>query len=141
MLFRTSAILARHSSRTQTAAALRHLSRSSTNIMTIPCGPVQKSIQDKLQDALTPAHLQIINESSSHNVPKGSETHFKVVAISALFEGKGLLARHRLINGILKEELDTGVHALSIVAKTASEWEKVQGAVPASPACRGGSKK
>jgi len=109
--------------------------------MTIPCGPVQKSIQDKLQDALTPAHLQIINESSSHNVPKGSETHFKVVAISALFEGKGLLARHRLINGILKEELDTGVHALSIVAKTASEWEKVQGAVPASPACRGGSKK
>jgi len=104
-------------------------------------GPVRQSIQDKLQAALAPAHLQVINESSSHNVPKGSETHFKVVAVSALFEGKALLARHRLINRILSEELDTGVHALSIVAKTMTEWEKVQGAVPASPACMGGSKK
>lgn len=111
--------------------------------MTTPTtgGPVQQSIQDKLHAALTPAHLQVVNESSSHNVPKGSETHFKVVAVSALFEGKALLARHRLINGILSEELDTGVHALSIVAKTTTEWEKVQGAVPASPACMGGSKK
>jgi BolA protein len=104
-------------------------------------GPVQQSIQDKLQVALSPVHLQVINESSSHNVPKGSETHFKVVAVSALFEGKALLARHRLINGVLSEELDAGVHALSIVAKTMTEWEKVQGAVPASPACMGGSKK
>jgi len=104
-------------------------------------GPIQSCIERKLQAALVPAHLQVINESHSHNVPKGSETHFKVVAVSSMFEGKALLARHRLINGLLSEELEAGVHALSIVAKTASEWEKAEGAVPPSPACRGGSQK
>ncbi len=103
--------------------------------------PVQRSIEGKLTAALQPVHLQVLNESGSHNVPQGSETHFKCVIVSSQFEGKALLARHRLVNTLLSDELGAGVHALSIIAKTAAEWEKAQGAVPASPACLGGSKK
>lgn len=102
---------------------------------------MQRSIEGKLTAALKPVHLQVLNESGSHNVPKGSETHFKCVIVSSEFEGKALLARHRLVNTLLSDELGCGVHALSIVAKTAPEWERAQGAVPASPACMGGSKK
>ena len=40
-------------------------------------GPVQAAIQQKLTDTFAPAHLEIINESFMHNVPRGSETHFK----------------------------------------------------------------
>ncbi len=41
----------------------------------------------------------------------------------------------------LSEQLQTGVHALSIVAKTSAEWEASNGAVSDSPACMGGGKK
>lgn len=75
-----------------------------------------------------------------HNVPKGAETHFKVVVASAAFEGKMLLARHRAVNALLDAEFKGGVHALSIVAKTPAEWEASSGAVPPSPQCRGGGK-
>ena len=116
-------------------------SASPTTAAAAGAAPVQRSIESKLSEELKPTHLQVINESSSHNVPKGSETHFKVVIVSAGFEGKPLLARHRLVNNILSDELASGVHALSIIAKTSTEWSKTQGEVPASPACMGGSKK
>ena len=36
------------------------------------------------ENLLFPVH-QVINESYMHNVPKGSETHFKVVVVSPEF--------------------------------------------------------
>lgn len=81
-----------------------------------------------------------MNESHMHNVPPGSETHFKVILVSDAFEGKPLLGRHRAVNTLLDAELKGGVHALSIVAKTPKEWAASAGSVPPSPACRGGSK-
>ncbi|RHY30878.1 hypothetical protein DYB32_003948 [Aphanomyces invadans] len=72
-----------------------------------------------------------------HNVPKGSETHFKVVVVSAAFEGKPLIQRHRLVNQVLADELDGGVHALSIQSKTPSQWD-ANSTVRPSPSCLGG---
>lgn len=73
-----------------------------------------------------------------HNVPKNSETHFKVVVVSDQFDAvKSPLQRHRLINAALAAELEGPVHALSIVAKSPSQWEKNQ-TVPLSPNCKGG---
>lgn len=73
-----------------------------------------------------------------HNVPKNSETHFKVVVVAEEFETtKAPLQRHRRVNGILAEELEGPVHALSIVAKSPSQWAK-SNAVSPSPTCRGG---
>ena len=75
-----------------------------------------------------------------HNVPKNSETHFKVVVVSKEFEAMSLIQRHRLVNKALEVEFEKGMHALSIVAKTPSQWEKSDHKVKASPACRGGDK-
>lgn len=61
-----------------------------------------------------PTHLEVINESNMHNVPKGSESHFKVVVVSMDFENLSLIKRHRMVNDVLKDELAGGVHALSI---------------------------
>ena len=81
-----------------------------------------------------------MNESYMHNVPRGSETHFKVVVVSDRFDSVPLIKRHRLVNECLDDELKAGVHALSIVAKTTEQWEKANQElkVDASPACRGG---
>nr|SVE76786.1 EOG090X0K4K [Daphnia longispina] len=100
--------------------------------------PMEMLIREKLTDQFSPVHLEILNESYMHNVPKGSETHFKVVVVSNKFENTPLLQRHRLVNQVLSEELKNGVHALSIVAKTPSQWEDSSKITEKSPACKGG---
>ncbi|GJQ74716.1 hypothetical protein Trydic_g21567 [Trypoxylus dichotomus] len=101
-------------------------------------GPVEESIRDKLTKSLNPNHINVINESYMHNVPEGSETHFKVLVVSEKFKDLPLIKRHRLINDILKDELQSGVHALSIMAKTPEQWEISDKIVESSPNCRGG---
>ena len=53
--------------------------------------PVESTIREKLFRYFSPYHLDILNESYMHNVPKGSETHFKVVVVSEKFENTPLL--------------------------------------------------
>ncbi|KAG8463337.1 hypothetical protein KFE25_004848 [Diacronema lutheri] len=103
-------------------------------------GPVAAAIAQKLSAAFVPVHLEVRNESASHNVPPGSETHFKVVIVSDKFEGAKLLDRHRVVNSALASELSGDVHALSIVAKSPSQWAQSSDVAP-SPKCLGGSKK
>ena len=97
-------------------------------------------IEEKLIRNFGPTFLQIINESNNHNVPKGSETHFKVIIVSKDFEDVSLLKRHRAVNDCLKEELAQSVHALSIVAKTPAQWAE-NSKVEKSPPCLGGSQR
>lgn len=100
---------------------------------------VEDEITEKLQALLAPLYLQISNESHMHNVPPGAESHFKVVAVSDTFNGKMLVARHRLINKALAEELEGPIHALSLHTMTADEWAE-KGEAPESPPCLGGGK-
>jgi BolA protein len=100
----------------------------------------QETIQQKLQQAFAPIHLEVINESQMHNVPEGSESHFKVVVVSDAFEGEKLIARHRQVNQVLSEELAGGIHALALHTLTPDDWFDKGGAVADSPPCLGGSK-
>jgi BolA protein len=98
---------------------------------------LRSAIETKLGEALHPVHLEVVNESSMHNVPPGSETHFKVLVVSADFEGLGLVDRHRKVNETLRAELANGVHALSIRALTPSQWSASNPEFT-SPQCLGG---
>jgi BolA protein len=100
---------------------------------------IQREIERKLREKLTPVVLDVVNESSMHSVPPGSETHFKVTVVSGEFEGKSAVERHRLVYAILDDELRGGVHALTLTSRTPAEWEK-NPATTQSPACLGGSK-
>jgi len=100
---------------------------------------VEDDIIEKLQKSLSPVHLEVTNESHMHNVPPGSESHFRVVVVCSEFDGKMLVARHRLINKILAEELDGPVHALALHTMTPDEWSE-KGGAPESPPCMGGGK-
>jgi len=119
----------------------RHLHRHhmSASVSSFSATPVADAIEEKLRTQLQPSYLQIINESSNHNVPPGSESHFKVIVVTDQFIGLSLLHRHRLIHNILTAELQSLVHALSIVAKTREQWNDNQ-QITDSPACRGGKK-
>lgn len=100
----------------------------------------QQTIQQKLQAAFSPIHLEVINESHMHSVPEGSESHFKVVVVSNAFAGEKLIGRHRQVNAVLKEELQGGIHALALHTLTPEDWFNRGGTVEDSPACLGGSK-
>jgi BolA protein len=102
---------------------------------------VASVIEQKLLDAFQPPHLDVINESNNHNVPPGSESHFKVVIVAKAFEGERLIKRHRLVNAVLSEELAEKIHALALHTYTEKEWQEQYAAnTPSSPNCLGGGK-
>ena len=102
---------------------------------------IASAIEEKLLSAFSPLHLDVINESNNHNVPSGSESHFKVTIVSKDFENERLIKRHRAVNAVLSEELAEKIHALALHTYTEKEWNDYYAEnTPISPNCLGGSK-
>ncbi len=99
---------------------------------------VEQQIETKLAAHFALEHLQVINESANHNVPVGSESHFKLVLVGETFAGLTRIARHRGVNKLLADELANKIHALAIHAYTLPEWQARFGDAPLSPPCLGG---
>lgn len=87
---------------------------------------IREQIEEKLRAAFEPVFLEVVDESYRHNVPAGSESHFKVVLVSDRFTGERFLNRHRMIYSTLTAELSTTVHALALHTYTIKEWEALQ---------------
>jgi BolA protein len=83
------------------------------------------AITNKLREAFAPESLDVIDESHLHEGHAGhrpgGQTHFKVYIVSAAFEGKSRIERHRMINATLAGELEGNVHALAIRAQAPGE--------------------
>lgn len=99
------------------------------------------SITRKLHEAFAPVHFELENESHQHGSRGPGETHFRLVLVSAAFEGVGRVDRQRRVNDLLGDERAAGLHALTMRVMTPVEWDKVKdGFEMVSPACHGGSK-
>ena len=101
---------------------------------------VYETIERKIIASLTPAHLEVINESHMHSVPPDSESHFKLVIVAERFTGETRIRRHQAVNRILADELASDIHALSLLTLTPDEWLAKGGAIPDSPPCLGGGR-
>jgi acid stress-induced BolA-like protein IbaG/YrbA len=56
----------------------------------------------------------------------GGGDHWQVIIVSSVFEGKGLLEQHRIVNEALKEPLaDQRIHALALKTYSPAQWEKL----------------
>lgn len=82
----------------------------------------------KIEDALAPAQLEIIDDSHRHAGHAGhdgrGESHFRVLVVSDAFAGKSRVERQRLVYDLLAAELQDRVHALSLTTRTPEEAEK-----------------
>lgn len=83
-------------------------------------------MRQKLQSALEASALDIEDVSYQHAghaavKDNANETHFNIRVISSKFEGQSLVKRHRMVYDLLTDELNSGLHAISIVAKTPKE--------------------
>ena len=105
---------------------------------------MQQYIEQTLQDGLKPTWLSVTNESHMHRSSgPDAESHFKVVVVSALFDGERLLARHRRVNTLLAQALpgtgfaESRLHALALHTYTPAEWQERAALAPDSPNCAG----
>ena len=83
-----------------------------------------EKIRARLQGALAPTSLEIVDESHKHAGHEGARDgrgHFAVSIVSAAFSGELPLARHRRVYAALGEMMQTDIHALSIHAQTPQE--------------------
>jgi BolA protein len=106
--------------------------------MTItPDMTMDQIIRTKVEQALAPQELIILNESHMHAGP-AANSHFNLTLVSKQFEGKRPVARHQMIYKVLADELAGEVHALALHLFTLEEWEKAGHASQVSPNCQGG---
>ena len=85
-------------------------------------GPIESQIVNTLSSFMNLASLKIINESFMHNVPEGSESHFKIVVVTNDFNNLSIIQRHKLIYKTL-DSLMNEIHALSIHAFNEEEFK------------------
>ena len=99
---------------------------ATTAIAAATGGPMYRAIMTKLGQ-LQPSVLEVEDESHKHAGHAGtqglasSETHFNVHIVADCFLGKSLVQRHKMIYTLLAVEMNSGIHALSINAKTSME--------------------
>ena len=99
---------------------------------------IQDEVERRLTEHFSPFFAEIVNESDMHNVPPGSESHFKVTLVSDMFAGLRLVKRHQEVYRILQSLMGSPIHALALHTYTESEWSERNGS-PDSPNCMGGS--
>ena len=82
-------------------------------------------MQKLLTAQLSPQKIVIEDQSELHaghaGARPGGQTHYRVTLVSSAFEGLSRVARQRLVYHALREEFETGLHALSLDLKTPSE--------------------
>ncbi len=79
---------------------------------------VAETMRKKLEAALSPERLEIVDDSESHRghggYREGGESHFNMEIIAEAFTGASRVARQRMVFDVLGEELAGPVHALSL---------------------------
>ncbi|CAM4459695.1 MAG: hypothetical protein LEGION0398_MBIBDBAK_00877 [Legionellaceae bacterium] len=74
------------------------------------------AIRIRLEDHLSPSHLEIIDDGHKHIGHSGSQFggHFTVKVTSDILNQKSTLEAHRAIYQVLDDLMNTEIHALSI---------------------------
>ena len=86
---------------------------------------MQQRIVARLTAGLDPILLDVVDESDLHaghaGAREGGGTHYRVRVVSAKFDGRSRVERHRLVYDLLTAEFADGLHALALAAKAPGE--------------------
>ena len=87
---------------------------------------LKPELEARFTAQFAPAFLEVVDDSASHAGhagARGGGGHYLVTIVSAAFEGKSALDRHRAVNAVVAEEMRRGeIHALALTLKTPAEW-------------------
>jgi stress-induced morphogen len=89
--------------------------------------PRAARIEGRLRTLFPATELRITDDSARHAGHAGAhpdgETHFNVLLVSPAFRGQNRVARSRAVHEALADELQTGLHALSLILRTPEEHQ------------------
>ena len=92
---------------------------------------MKESITKSIVETFNCLYFKITDESHQHHGHKGvdrtTNTHFRLIVVSELFEGQTLVQRQRQVNKACKPYFDQGLHALACQTFTLNEWSKRDG--------------
>jgi BolA protein len=83
-----------------------------------------EQLRSRLQAALAPVELEIIDETARHAGHAGAASgggHYILHIVADAFAGKSLIQRHRLVFDAVGDMMHADIHALSIQAKAPGE--------------------
>jgi len=84
-------------------------------------GPVATEMLRRLNSALSPTHVDLVDDSEQHRGHGGynpsGESHFSLTIESKAFAGKSRVERQRMIYHALGDLMKERVHALQIRAR------------------------
>lgn len=93
----------------------------------------QNRIEQALNERFAPERMTVINEShlhaghhhagsDHHDAFDGTgETHFRIRIVAEAFAGMSRIDRHRAVNELLANELESGLHAMAVEAAAPGE--------------------
>ena len=88
-------------------------------------GPVATEMLQRLNSALVPTRVELVDDSEAHRGHGGynpaGESHFNLTIESPVFAGKSRVERQRLVYTALGDLMRERVHALSIKARAPGE--------------------
>ena len=75
--------------------------------------------------SLKPSYLNIQDDSALHAGHAGNQGggHYTIIIVSEAFNNQPLIRRHRLVYDAVGSLMDQAIHALSIQAKTSTEYD------------------
>ena len=86
-----------------------------------------EKIRARLDATFSPLICQLDDESAMHAGHAGATSgggHYRLHLVSALFEGKNRISRHRLVYDCLLDMMQAEVHAIAITALAPSEMSE-----------------
>lgn len=90
---------------------------------------VQGNIRTKIEAGLSPAVLEIVDESHMHAGHAGAreegESHFRVLVVADAFAGLSRVDRQRKVYELLADDLKSDIHALALTTRTPGEHAKI----------------
>ena len=84
-----------------------------------------EQIRERINQALTPVQLEIIDDSHKHigHAGAGGGGHYSVRVVSDKFNNHKLIERHRMVYAAVNDMMPAEIHALSITALTPEEQQ------------------
>ena len=86
---------------------------------------MREVLEAKLREALSPTHLEVIDESHLHAGHAGARDggqHFRAVIVSQKFEGLNRVRAQQLVYQTVENWMGKEIHALSMKTFTPEAW-------------------
>ena len=85
------------------------------------------NIENLILKIFKPEFMSVIDVSEQHrghkNFKEGVESHFEIIIVSEKFINLSRIERHRMVNGILKEEFLSDLHSVVVKTYTSEEFK------------------